>query len=121
MFPKENVLILFYELMDDPEGYLRRIHEFLGIDPDFVSPLVRQRIDATATLSAKSKIKKLAYRGFIRLRMFRFAKFIESNIQQEQPPLEPEVRKRVLNTYFPDEIKRLEEMLGLDLSQWRAA
>lgn len=120
MFPKEQHLILFYDqLRDDPRGFLRKIYEFLGVDPDFESPLLHQSINATATFAAKSKLRKAAYRLALRLELFKLAKRIDSTMQNPQERLTPDVRRRVLQTYFMDDINRLEQMLGTDLSSWR--
>lgn len=119
-FPKENILVVFYDQMrSDPRGYLRQIYQFLGVDPDFESPLLNQQINATSTVSATSKIRKLVYRALLRLDLFKLSKLVDNSIQRKPEPLRPEVHRRILESYYIDEITRLEQMLNVDLSDWR--
>ncbi len=50
LFPSENVQILIYEdIRRDPVIFMRRIYEFLGVDPTFVSSMVHDEINVART------------------------------------------------------------------------
>jgi hypothetical protein len=43
-FPDDQILVLFFEdLKSDPNRLLRRCYEFLGVDPDFVAPNLKEQ------------------------------------------------------------------------------
>jgi hypothetical protein len=49
-FPKDQILVLIYEdIQKDPVAFMRRIHEFLGISPDFVSSMVHTEVNVGRT------------------------------------------------------------------------
>ncbi len=49
-FKKEQVLVLIYEdIRKDPILFMRRIYEFLGVDPTFVSSMVHDEINVART------------------------------------------------------------------------
>lgn len=49
-FKKEQILIQVYEdIKKDPVAFMRRIHTFLGIDPDFVSSMVHTEVNVGRT------------------------------------------------------------------------
>lgn len=45
IFPKENILVLFYdELRKDPASFIRTIYTFLGVDPGFSPPSLHKTV-----------------------------------------------------------------------------
>lgn len=49
-FPREQLLVLIYEdIKKDPVAFMRRIYEFLGVDPTFVSSMVHDEINVART------------------------------------------------------------------------
>ncbi len=49
-FKREQVLVLIYEdIRKDPILFMRRIHEFLGVNPDFVSSMVHTEVNVGRT------------------------------------------------------------------------
>ena len=52
LFPKEQILVLIYEdLKKDPVAFMCRIHEFLGIKPDFVASMINEEVNIARTPS----------------------------------------------------------------------
>jgi hypothetical protein len=50
LFPREQMLVLIYEdIKKDPIAFMRRIYEFLGVDPTFVSSMVHDEINVART------------------------------------------------------------------------
>jgi hypothetical protein len=120
-FPREQILILFFEDMNkDPEGYLRAIYEFLGVDPNFRAPLLDQRLNATSTLRPKSRLLYGIYRTMVRLSLFKWTKRLDDMNRREVPKLRPELRQQLLDQYYLDDIADLERLTSKDLSAWKS-
>ena len=50
LFPREQILVLVYEdIKKDPIAFMRRIHEFLGIKPDFVASMISEEVNIART------------------------------------------------------------------------
>lgn len=120
LFPRRNLLILFYEDMArDPEGFLRSIYEFLDVEPSFRSPLLQQRLNATSTKRPKSRVLYGMYRTMVRLSLFQLTNGLDALNRREPPKLDPRLRQEIIEHYYWDDIGRLEELTGRDLSEWK--
>ncbi|NND55475.1 MAG: hypothetical protein HKN56_10970 [Gammaproteobacteria bacterium] len=124
--PRENVKIMnFDDVNHDPERTCRECFEFIGVNtsfkPDFVrkndygvprSPYL-QRLIAGALFS-----KTLRDLVPINLRIRIRHKLHELNTRRDaKPRLSPETRAQ-LQAIYADEIPRIAEISGLDLSDW---
>jgi hypothetical protein len=126
-FPRESLLVLLYDdISQDPRTLVRRIYEFLGVDPTFVPPSAVKtinRADVTVERSrvigqATDMLTKFPGLGFMR-------SFLEKansvRLQRRQlhagHRLDPEMRQRMYELYA-DHNRRLGEFLGRDLSHW---
>ena len=119
-FPRENLLILtFDDMKADPEGFLKTIYEFLGVDADFQSPLTRQRLNATATISSKSRILYYAYRGLLRFDLFGLSRMLDTVNAVERPPIDPATRKRLIEEVFLPDILEVEKLTGREFPAWK--
>ncbi len=50
LFPAENIFTYYFDdIVEDPEGLVEAVYRFLGVDPSFRSPLLRERINAAHT------------------------------------------------------------------------
>lgn len=50
LFPKEQILVLIYEdIKKDPAAFMRRIYEFIGVDPSFVPSMLGTRVNIART------------------------------------------------------------------------
>ncbi len=125
-FPPENVKVYLYEdWLANPTGLLQDLFQFLGVDPEFqpcnrrgagktgdiAHPVLRQLWTASVALRTRlrpwlpRRIRDTAGSAFLR--------------QLNKPPLEPSLRVRCLS-YFRQDLLRLQDRLGRDLSSWLA-
>lgn len=120
LFPQENMLILFFDdMLNNPIEYLKSIYLFLGVNSDFVSPVIHQKLNATSTLSSKSKSLYFLYRALLRLNQFNLAKKLDRGIKKEKKPMNLETRKWLVEEFYHDDFLELEKLTGRDLSSWR--
>ncbi len=50
LFPKEQILVLIYEdIKKDPVRFMQNIHEFLGIQKDFVASMINEEVNIART------------------------------------------------------------------------
>jgi len=129
VFPREAFLILrFEEVKSDTQQTLRRISEFVGVDPDLGSidiPLMKHaanpRWSAVSLVSKspesiKSAVRKIAGQRLINSAVGALDKatIADRNI----PPIDLEVRDRLRELLRP-EVLLTEDLTGLDLTDWR--
>ena len=133
--PEQIRVYLHEELRDDPRRVLKDIHEFLGVDTTFVTDVQRkhnvssvpahQRWYALYTLlqsqnPVKSIVRPFLPRG-LRRRLFTQVYGRISTSSQDQapakPPLPVEVQQQLTETYR-DDILKLQNLTGRDLSNW---
>ncbi len=128
-FGKENVKIYLYEdLKERPRWLLQDIFEFLGVDPDFVPP----NLGVTYNVSGipKSSFHRFLYNLMTRYNPFkplvkkllpgqtRYA--ILKSLRQifyTKPQIPHETREK-LKEIFKEDILKLQELIGRDLSHW---
>ncbi len=121
-FPKEQILVLFHDdMQSDPKGFLREIYQFLGVDTEFEAPVLDQKINATSTLRARSRVLYGTYRAMMRLGLFNWTKRIDSLNGREPPKLSPGVRDKLIERYYENDILELERLTKRDLSEWKQA
>ncbi len=119
-FHREQLLILFFEDMKaNPGNFLRTIYEFLGVDADFASPLIDQKVNATSSKRPRSRLLYGLYRTMMRLDLFHMSKWIDELNRSEVEPLSREARERLVAEYYLQDIRALEAMTGRDLSEWK--
>lgn len=146
LFPRENILILFYEdLKKDPAKFMEQIFKFLDLkNTSFKPSFVDRKISITGSYIIKyklpfynsliywldSKIKKdsrLRYlinhvgieKYILKFRQFNRMKIIGKNEEVFTiPPLKESTKDYLLNQIYKDEVKKLEKLLEKDLSFW---
>ncbi len=125
VFGPERVGVWLYEdLMEDPVGVARGVFRFLGVDDSFApdassrhNPASVPRGEAArmaiklmnTTLPAVRKVVPSAYK----VRHLANRRILTG----ESPPLDPEVRAELVEGYRED-VLRLENLIGRDLSAW---
>jgi len=120
LFPREQLLVLRYdELRNDARFFLRRIYEFLGVDPDYQSPLTENRVNSTQLKLGRSRLLFYLYKGLSRLGGYGLSRRVEGATAKELPKMQAATRRRLLDEYYLDEFDRLESMLDWDLEAWR--
>lgn len=131
VFGRERIRVWLYEdLRDDPTGVAQSIYRFLGVEDTFVPDASAKHnpagvpknkfactmirgIDITASLfletfTSASKIYPLASK--LRQR-------IQSRIVAKPPPIDPEIRRELMEGYTED-ILKLQDLIERDLSMW---
>ena len=106
-------------MVQDPSEFLRTIFEFLEVDPDFRSPVMDQKINATSTKRPKSRLLYAMYRTMFKLDLFQWTKRIDDLNRQEAPRLSPEMRQNLIEKYYLSDLLELEKLSGRDLSRWK--
>lgn len=147
LFPRENILILFYEnLRKDPERIIEKIYKFLGVnDTNYNPSLVDRKLSVTGTYIIKYKlpffnsliyrldekvkdhpklrffINKIGVEKYLLIfRQFNRMKIIGKNEDVFSiPALKESTRKHLLNHVYKNDIKKLEKLLNIDLSFWK--
>jgi hypothetical protein len=131
-FPRDRFLVLLdFELNEDPLGQIGRVYRFLGVDDAFVPPSLDVRINgAKARKGRLERAIKVARRmramhlGFAvdaakRLNVRRVLDRVDFE-PFRYPPLAPETAEELRRMLRPD-MKRLEQTLGRDLERWTKA
>ncbi len=122
-FGRDQVGVWFYEdLRNDTFGIIGEVFRFLGIDESFVPdatseynpsgiPRVGRLYTGVRKLTARNpalveRVLPARLRGYVKRRIF-----------VKPPPFPPEVRRQLTDSYRED-ILRLQELIGRDLSAW---
>lgn len=123
-FPKERILVLpVEELSREPEGAMRLVHEFLGVEPigPPLSPLTAADRNASrwkgqATGAGRMAERVLGLRGS---RLLRRAPGAEGRLFRpiDRPVLDAQTRARLLDVYAEDAAE-LRRLTRLQLSDW---
>jgi hypothetical protein len=126
LFPPENIKVYLHEdWLSNPTGLLQDLFQFLGVDPEF-QPCNRRGAGKTGDI-AHPALRQL-WTASVALRT-RLRPWLPRSLrdalgsavlrQLNKPPLEPSLRVRCLS-YFRQDLLRLQERLGRDLSHWLA-
>ena len=126
-YPKEQVLVIQQsELRHQRLETLRRVFEFIGVDPEFNHPRFEQERHQT---SGKTRATRLAVR-LEKLGRSRRGRFIPSNfwlVLDDRLPLRKAIKRPDVKASLPpetlDELRadaeRLRELTGRDFSNWK--
>jgi hypothetical protein len=126
-FPREQVQVHLYDdFAADPAAVVHRVFEFIGVDPRFEadtslrfnpggiprSKLVHRAIGTDSRLR-RALLNRLPEK-------FGFSVIVNAiNRNLDKPELPAEARAELVAS-FADEVSRLEQLLGRDLSNWRS-
>jgi hypothetical protein len=135
VFGRERMEVWLYEdLKEDPVGVAQSVFRFVGVDDSFVPDTSSKHNPASVP---KNEAARLAIR-FMNATFPVVRKIVASApvvrkivpsaykvrqlanrriLTEESPPLDPEVRARLMEGYRED-ILRLQELIGRDLSAW---
>ena len=123
LFDRSQLLILLFDdLKADSLAFLRQIYEFLDLDPDCQSVLLNQKIGTSASQKRNARSKLLFYlrKASRRMGLYRMADTIDRANRVPLPKMRPETREWLLREHYGEQIERLEDLIGRDLSSWRA-
>ena len=121
MFPKENFLILFFdEIVKNPANFLKKIYTFLEVDPNFISPLSKEQINAADSKKHLSKNLYLYYaqRILFKAGLVKLSHNLAAKNKSKIPKMLPETRKWLAEQIYFDHNRNLEKLLNIDLSHW---
>lgn len=120
LFDKDKLLILFNDdLKRDPEGYLKKVFEFLEVDTEFKSPLLNKKLNVSASKIGRARILYYLQKALNKLGIYSLAKAVDSMNRKEIPPINPSTRKMLIEKFYLDDINELEKISGKDLSTWK--
>jgi hypothetical protein len=120
LFPRERMLILFYEdLAADADAFMRGIHRFLGVDPAFRSSFADVKVNRATGKKylARSRLLWLGTQALTRLRLHGAAEILQRINAPRVPPIRPETRRRLVEFYRPHN-ERLAVLTGRNLDHW---
>lgn len=122
---------LFEELEHDPEAFYADLFRFLGVDPGF-----KPDVSIKYNQSGLGKARPLVFvtQGGLSLRrrliqhlppnmasrLSRWRHKLRSANIDKPPPLDPALRRALTRRYFEEEIRKLQDLIGRDLSSWLA-
>jgi hypothetical protein len=131
-FPRQNVLIRLYdEIETDPQAYLDRICDFIGISRIAImgSPIATDQVNSYGQAPKNRRLGKRARKLaewltahefynvtqlVSRAGLWRFCFERGEEFRGLDPATEARVRER-----FPPEIEQIEQLIGRDLSAWK--
>jgi hypothetical protein len=133
LFPRDRIhVIVFDDILSDPNRVIREAYAFLGVRTDFIPSTLQKKINRPKQF--RSDLFKKSVRGVISLlrkaglgamtdrittdtRLNRW--YSRMNIVEgKYPPMRSKTRRR-LEEYYRDDIANLEALTGRDLSAWR--
>jgi hypothetical protein len=120
LFPGDRILVLLYDdLVADPRQFIRRVYEFLGVDPGFTTGFEGARINTAAGKKRLARSKALWYasRALSRLNMHGLSERVSRANSVAMPPMSPQTRSLLVNVYREKNI-RLQALIDRDLEQW---
>jgi hypothetical protein len=125
VFPAEQVRILLYDdIRERPGEVFRDVCGYLGLDDAIAPQTVERRIKDKATPVVPPRARRLLaplkalVEPYRQTRAFVTARSLIAR-QLRYPPLTPELRQR-LEAHYAEDVGRLAELLGRDLSIWSA-
>jgi len=132
-FPREQMLIMIYEdIKKDPIAFMRRIHEFLGIEPNFVSSMVYDEVNVARTPKVifvdrfihhvSEFLRKHGFDRFVHmvrrtgvLNSVRKINTTEDGKRAEKKSFDADAFK----AYFVDDVEKLSQIVGRDMrKEW---
>lgn len=140
VFPKENIGVFFVEdLKNNPQLFMKKTYEFLGVDSNYISPAVKKRENMAREVKFKwlrslTDLVVDKFYAFIKITSLYFLIdilrwmgiqkiiyyiFYRLNTKKfVKPVLNPETEKN-LRGVFREDIEKLELLLNKDLSRWK--
>jgi hypothetical protein len=135
LFPRENIRIYLYEEFNEQtESVLYDIYNFLNVDPTF-KPDLRVKYNQSGFIKNKFLDKIYGQRGLVsRTVKAIFPKAIVDKLKSNvviqhtltdlraknlsRPAMDPAVRHKLTHEVYGDDIKKLQDLIGKDLSRW---
>jgi len=133
VFPEENsLIILTQDIKEDSRQVIRKVYDFLEVDSNFEPPTLGQKVSPTKfKLTKLGKLihkcigqpltkfkagKRLKKSHPVRQLYFKFTRFYTQG--SSKPPMS-KAAESYLRELYKDDIEKLEELIGKDLSHWK--
>ena len=125
LFGRKQILVVLYEdLKSNPVGLLKRIYEFVGVDPAYTPDTSTRhnlggvpRWDWLQRLMVKPSFAKSVAKSVLPTRMRHDFRNRIADWNTQKAALDPNVRAE-LNRVYRDDILNLQELIGRNLTQW---
>ncbi len=134
-FPKNQVLILFFEdLKQNPLATIQKVYSFLGVNPNFNPMHSKVKTNPTSfkltrlgrflhqRIIAFLKRFQLGWRlknsKFVRRMFYQFSSFYAEKSRTKAPFLDEDT-KNYLKALYIEDINKLEKLINCDLSKWK--
>lgn len=126
LFPKENIkIILFEDIVKNPEKVAKEVFEFLQVDTDFTA-------DTSKKANVSGKPKGILGWLLMQLRYYRLLPNIHLSKYLPQPvmdllfksvyekpeKLDEQLKKELTEKYYKEDLLQLEKLIEKDLSHW---
>lgn len=120
-FDKSNVLVLFYdELNTQPEVFVKKVYEFLGVDSNFVPQFLNKRVNRVVFPRLQAFLKAIGLKWFIRaLRRSPLAEPIKNMSKTSSKPSLNQQLSEKLTTVFREDIQLIERLTNCKLDHWK--
>jgi len=131
-FPAENILVMWFDnLKEDPAKFIKKVYSFLGIDATFEPSILYKGINVAKKPRSRF-VNKIAIKTSLQLRKWdllgSYYKIRNSKLLQrilfskdygkEYPSMSEAARNR-LRSEYADQIAKLSDLTGKDLSHWQ--
>lgn len=120
-FRRDQILVLLYDdLTRNPEIFLSKICEFIGVDSQYKSSFKEMKINSAASKNyvGKSKILWNLYRVLMKFKLVSVAKKVELANRNEYPEMDSKTKSWLVNDIYFEKNKLLQNLIGKDLSMW---
>ena len=120
LFPQDHIRVLLYDdIRDRPESFMKDIYEFLGVDPEIHTGFERARINTAAGKRNLARSKPLWYvsRALSRANLHTAATRLSKFNSKEMPPMNPETKQRLIEVYRESN-QKLGQLINRDLNIW---
>ena len=136
-FDREHVhVVLFDDIVREPENVTRDLYRFVGVDDGFrpiaLSKAVNRtrtgdplpgHLELTVNKHFRPRGRKSELRG-LRARLFAGIQLVDRLIgkltpERRLPEFDPQTKRALYDEHFRDDVAKLEQLLGRDLSSWK--
>ena len=124
-------VVLQEDIESDPKGVLRSLYGFLGVDPEFVPPIVEKRTSPSIVPRAQwlenlrrstfRRLNRLSPKVVVLIRRLRLAEIyrrLNHDSSDDSFTVDPRVRE-ALRAHYADDVEKLADLLGRPLDAWR--
>lgn len=132
LFPKEQILVLIYEdIKKDPVAFMQKIHEFLGIQKDFIASMINEEVNIARTPTfvwvdrvvhhISEFLRRHGFDRFVHVvRRTGITEFIRSvNTVPGTKTSKNDFDSRAGKEYLANDVRELSTMIGRDMvTEW---